>query len=269
MTAMHARSPVGALVVLAAVAGLALGGGTVPSTAALVGLALLALAGAGTVAWPGLPAVVLVAPGAVLVGVGVAADVDGPGWLPVAAGLVVCVASPLALDVDRRWSGSIAAPVLYAIAALAVVGCVPDTEEARVLAAAAVVGALLGLAPPLRSLGAVGTPAAVGLLVWVSAFDARGRPAAFVGAAAALGLLALEPIGARLRRGRAWVRGRAGVVVLIGGQLVLAAVASRVIGLERDLATAGVLVLPWAVVAIAVGAAVGREPSSERRAVAP
>jgi hypothetical protein len=258
MTAVTRWAPLGLCTVALTVAALALSSGTeVPPVAALLGLVLLAAAG-GLAADRSLTVrMATAAPGAALVGL--AADLPGPGWVAAGVSVAALVVGPLAADADERWEPVGGAAAALAISSVALFLCVPDTEEATVLAVAAVAAAVASRVPGLRALGAAGTPALIGLFLWVGAFDARGRPAAFVGVVGTLALLALEPIGMRLRRHRhRLIRGRVAVGVLLVGQVALSLWASRVAGLGDSPARAVALLAPVIVVGIALGALAGR-----------
>jgi hypothetical protein len=241
-----------------------------PPTLAIVGLGVLAVAGtvAGAVA-PRLPGklivgMVLAAPGAGLVAL--SGRFDHPWWLGATAAAAIVVAAPLVADADRRWgrwgSEKGGTPVAFAIASVGVFACVPDTEEAWVLLVVAVVAAVISVVTPWRTLGASGSFACTGVLVWVAAFDARGRPAAVIGAVTALGLLVWEPIGARLRGARLGKHRVHSRVALVLAHAALAAYASRVVGLERSVWSAVAFAVPAVVVGITVGALVGARSGS-------
>jgi hypothetical protein len=257
--------------------GVALSGATVAALAlrtdalappgwAIVGLVMLAIAGGCT---PGKLArgIALAMPGAALVGF--AGHLDRPGWMATAAAAAIVVAAPLVADAAARWVCWDAGPLAFAISALGVYGCVPDTEEALVLLVVALGAAVVSCLPRFRRLGAAGATACVGVLVWIAALDARGRPSAFVGAVTALGLLLWEPLGVYVR---AWtgrrprVSGRGAQVVIIVGHAALAAYASRVVGLTHAVGTALVLAVPGALVGIAIGFVAGIEPGEGMRA---
>ena len=228
-----------------------------PPTLAIVGFGVLAVAGAVSPSKL-IVGMMLAAPGAGLVAL--SGRFDHPWWLGATAAAAIVVAAPLVADADRRWgrwgSEKGGTPVAFAIASVGVFACVPDTEEAWVLLAVAVVAAVISVLTPWRTLGASGSFACTGVLVWVAAFDARGRPAAVIGAVAALGLLVWEPIGARLRGARLGEHRVHSRVALVLAQAALAAYASRVVGLERSVWSAVALAVPAVVVGIAVGALV-------------
>ncbi len=231
-----------------------------PPPAALLGLLVLGV-GAALTRDRIFVGMVLTVPGAALVGF--AGDLGGRSGsgttaLALAATLAIAVAAPLVADADAHWSSVGGGPVALAIAGIGVYVCVPDTEEAIVLAVVLLGGALASRLPRLHALGPLGSPPLVGLYVWVGATDARGRHAAFVGVVGALALLVLEPVGARLRGARpAAVRGRAALVVLAGGQVALAAYAGRVPGLQSSVGRAIVLLAPALVVGLGLGVLAG------------
>lgn len=183
----------------------------------------------------------------------------GPSWVAPAA-LVVALAAAVALpDFDRRRRDPALGPLLYAVSALGVYFTVPDTEEAVVLAAVAVPVGVLALPFGVR-LGPRGAAAAGGLLVWVVGVGGRGREGSVVGGLCCLGLLAVEPATAWLRRSLGQRAGlRAWFAVLVYASIVHAAavlVASRWAGLHRGpydaLAIAAPTLLAAAALAIAL-----------------
>ena len=274
------RSLLGVLLVVATLAGLRLTHALEASTVVLAGLVLL-FVGAELAAQRGGLTVALacVAPGAALLAT---AGYEGADWFAPAVGLTIVVVAPLASDADRHWARRGAAPLWYALACIGQYVCVPDTEEARVLLVASFGAAGISLLLlRWRAFGPGGTSAAIGLFVWIAAVDARGRPAAFIGAVGALGLLALEPLGRRLwasrapkpssrastRPGRARTRpNRVAFLALLATQPLLAAYSGRVVGLEPAPKVALTLLIPALAVGVAAGflAARGSGPRSDR-----
>jgi hypothetical protein len=233
-----------------------------PPAAAIAGLALLGAGAALHVGRSLLVGVVLSIPGAALIGF--AGDLDRPDWIAAAAAVTIAVAAPLLVAAEKAWARSPGVPVAFAVSAVGLYGCVPDTEEARVLLGVALVAALLSLIPSMHSFGIVGAAMSSGLFVWIAAFDAPGRPSAFVGATAALALLLTDAIGSRLRGARPpMARGHAGGVVALAGHTVLAAYASRVAGLEQSVGSAVALAVPALMAALALS--VVTAPTTPRR----
>lgn len=234
--------PLGIVVVVLAVVGLEMRGAMVPPPTVLAGLGVLALGGWAGAGRGRLLAFAGAVPGAVLLAFG---DYGGPSWIATAAVASTVVAAPLTADADREWARAGAVPLWYALSCVGLYACVPDTEEARVLVVVALAAAVLSRVPWLRTFGAPGSYAAVGLFVWIAAYDARGRPAAFIGAVGALGLLALEPVGRWVRARRApLVSGSSAFLALLAVQAVLAASSSRIAGLAEQPRDALVRVLP-------------------------
>lgn len=197
---------------------------------------------------------------------------------PALVAAAVAVAAALAAF-DRRWRSLGLAPVLLAVTAAGIWATVPDVEAALVLLGAALPMALLGWPPflarraparPPPAFGVAGSLAVAGVLVWAVASGGTGRPGSVVGGLACLGLLAVEPAVRALdprrrspldplerRPGLAWAA--------LAAQLVLVAVAARVVGRPERAATAlGLAVLELGL-AVAAGAAVARRPSRSRR----
>lgn len=270
---MTRLAPLGIALGAATVAGFALFPDPItPPWLALAGLVLLVVAGVPEVKL--VARFALAAPGAALVGI--AGDFDRPflvialppdtlapaTWMAEAAAVVILVAAPLVADADARWARTCpgAGPFAFAIAAGGLFGCVPDTEEAWVLLVVAVAAAALSLLPlpRIQHLGAAGAMASTGVFVWIAAFDARGRPAAFVGAVTALGLLVWEPLGVRIHaRSQAHVHRP---VAMLAAHVALTAYASRVVGLEKSVGVAVALAVPAALAGIAAGALLGPRP---------
>jgi hypothetical protein len=218
-------------------------------------------------------------------GVGGAAVALGPAAggpaLPVpwpAVALAAAGAGALLADFDRRWRGRGLAPALLAISAAGIYLTVPDVEAALAALGAALPLALLGWPGPLArvpgqpppSLGVVGALAVAGLLVGTAAAGSAGRPGAFVGALACLGVLAVEPLAVRLDPGRRSALGppggrRAGWSAL-AAQLALAAVAARVVGRPATVAEALPLAALLLGLALAVALAVASRSSWQRTA---
>ena len=212
------RWPVAGLVVVAGSTAAFARQGEALAVPLLAGVILLGLAGLVPLHWR-VPAL---APGALLLASEIPSSL--PTWAGglVAAGCVVAGAfGPL---VDSRHHPGVG-PALLAGAALGAWACVPDVEQAGVVAGAAGAIALVALVVPM-SLGASGTAAASGLLLWAAASGAIGRPASLIGAAASLGLLVVGVVG--LPRAPTL---RAGAAI-VAGQAALIAVTSRVAGLR-------------------------------------
>jgi hypothetical protein len=230
--------------------------------ALLIGLVFLFIGGelavrtrAGLVA-----GLVFAVPGALCVAV--ARDLPGPAWVPWLVGIGTVVGAASGADVDRRTGRLGLGPVLFLISVGGVYATVPDTEVVRALVGAAIPLAIVGW--PLRAarLGAGGTAAAIGWLLWVAAFEGYGRPGSIIGAFGALALLATEAWGRQYGRSR--IIGLAQTVSLpaltasvVGAQIVLALYASRIAGLVDDGLVALVLVIPGLVGGVAFGAIAG------------
>jgi hypothetical protein len=179
-------------------------------------------------------------PGAVVVG---ASLPDGwPLWMRVLAVAAAAVGGSLAVATDR--AGPSVTPALFAIGAVGVYFCVPDTETAAVL-----VGALLAGTAWLfvsRARAAVGVSALTGLFAWIAVDGGVGRPGSVVGGLACLGLVLLLPVTRALPRRRSWL------VVLLVLQAALVAYESRVAGGETRGWAALALTVPAFVLAAAV-----------------
>ncbi len=234
-------------------------------TSVAVGLALLAAGGlaAGRLSrrHPGraFAGIVLAMPGTLVLAAHihvppVHASNKAPWIAPfVVASIVVC--APLVADFDRRFADRGWPLLLYAISVVGVFFTVPDTERALVLLGVSLPMILLGWPFTFASLGFGGSYAAVGVLVWVSATEGRGRHTAIIGGIACLGLIVIEPAARLLRRGRATVfeglsRSRWMVPPIATLHLVLVFVASRVAGIRRVMGLTVAVVVVELVLAI-------------------
>jgi hypothetical protein len=182
-----------------------------------------------------------VIPGAALVALSV--HPRAAVWTPWLVGAVIVGGAPLVTGFDRDHPGW--GPPFLALSVLGVLGTVPDTEAALVLAGAALPVAVLGWPFRLARLGSAGSLASLGLVCWMVGWGGGGRDGAVLGGLACLGLLLAEPL-ARLLSGRrsADLWGRPGVFAAGTAHLLLVLVASRVAGLQQALAAAAVVALP-------------------------
>ncbi len=161
-------------------------------------------------------------PGAVVVG---ASLPDGwPFWMRVVATAAAAIAGSLAVATNRDAPRLV--PPLFAISAVAVYFCVPDTEASVVLVGALLAGAVWIVVPRARA--SVGVGSLTGLFAWVAVDGGVGRPGSVIGGVACLGVLVLLPL---VRRPR-WTA-RALVVVLLV-QVALVVYESRVAGAESS-----------------------------------
>lgn len=136
------------------------------------------------------------------------------------------------------------AAVLFAVAAVGLYACVPDTEHARTLLGALLAAGLLGLDPALPA--APGASAVTGLFVWTAVVGGHARPGAVVGAIACLGVLVLAPLAG-------WARvGRSAPALFLGVQVVLVAFTSRVAGFRQSRGAAAALAAPALVIAFVI-----------------
>jgi hypothetical protein len=258
----RATLPLGLVFVVATLLALDVRDVEVPPPPVVVGLGLLAVAGMLTARRGALLALLSAAPGAALLGFG---DYPGASWHGPAVAVTTLLVAPLATSADREWERRGSVPLWYGLACVGLYLCVPDTEEARVLLVVAFAAAVASRLPVLRSFGAGGTGAAIGLFAWIAAFDARGRPASFIGAAGALGLVALEPVGRWIRRHRApLLRGSAAFFSLLVVQLVLDVYSSRVVGLGDSPGRAVLGLAPVLVFGIAAGGIAGAGAATRR-----
>jgi hypothetical protein len=150
------------------------------------------------------------------------------------------------------------AAAMFAVSAVGLYACVPDTEHAKVLLAALVIAGALGIDPRLPA--TVGVSALTGLFVWTSAVGGHGRPGSVLGAIACLGVLVVGPLAG-------WARvGRASPWLVIPVQVALVAYLSRAAGFQETVAGAAALAVPaLAVVGAVLAIAVRRQAGATRR----
>ncbi len=189
-------------------------------------------------------------------------------WIAPLTVISIVVGAPLVADFDRRFHDRGWPMVLYAVSVVGVFYTVPDTERALVLLGVVIPLLFLGWPVVFSSLGNAGAYTAVGVLVWVSATEGRGRHTAIIGGVACLGLLVVEPLARAFRGGRTTLFDRmpasASMVVPTAAiHLALVFVASRVAGIRRGLGTSIAIVVIELALATAVLARLDR-PYRER-----
>jgi hypothetical protein len=202
----------------------------------------------------------LVLPGAWLVAT--SADFAGPDWVVPLVIATVTLGGPMAADLDRRGARLGLGPVLWLITVFGVYATVPDTELVRPLVGVAIPLALCGWPLRVARLGAGGVAAAIALLMWVGAAEGYGRHGSIVGAAAALGLFLVEPIGRHLFRRRVvpWSRvmtPRAFGLTFVAVDVLLVAWGTRIAGFQEDGLPALLLWIPGLVAGVVLGGLLG------------
>jgi hypothetical protein len=185
------------------------------------------------------------------------------GGLPAAAVVsLTALGAPLiaALDFDLG-DGRLTALAL-ALGAAGVWACVPDTEVARGVLGACVAATVVWVFGPRRQLGWVAVVAICIGVATAIAWGARGRPAAAIGAAGCLSLLALLPIvnAALTRSGRSLPS--LPVLAVIDGVVVL--LASRWVGLRDSTRSSAVAMLVVVVLATAALWACSRKADRQK-----
>lgn len=195
-----------------------------------------------------------------------------PVLAPAAGAVAAAVAS-----FDRRWRELGLLPALLAVTAAGIWATVPDVEAALVLLGAAVPLTLLGWPGPLAgwrpapaAFGIAGSVAVAAVLTWTVATGGAGRPGSVVGGLVCLGLLAVEPavrlLDPRRRSPLDPLEHRPRLAVAaLATQLVLVALAARVVGRPERAATALVLAALELGLALAAGTALARRLSPSRR----
>ena len=192
-----------------------------------------------------------------------------PLWpeLAVVTGLVG-MAGLLVADFDgQERPGQLTLPLL-ALSAVGIWATVPDVEAALPVLGAVLPLALLGWPVRLAGdrAGALGPPGALAggvLLAWTVLTGGAGRGGSIVGGLAALGVLGVVPVVRRLDAHRVRPRGpRLGRFeapwMMLTAQLLLVAVASRIVGRQETVAQALPLALLELGAAVALGVAGGR-----------
>ena len=243
-----------ALVVAALIAIENARGGVPVSDRLVVGLALLVVGPMVAVLRPSAWTVAIATvPGAAVVAWAASLE-NHVDWVPPLVFVATVIGAALVADFDRANARAGLGPVLIAATAFAMYTALPDTEQIIAVAGAALPIALLGAPLPLASLGTPGAASCVGLLAWVAAIGGRARPGSFVGAAACLGVMLVEPPVRRALQ-RSWhlrplepLSARTMLIVVL--HLGLIAGTSRAAGLETSGAESGAL----AAIALAGGA---------------
>lgn len=203
---------------------------------------------------------VLVLPGAYLVAT--SADFAGPDWVVPLVTATVTLGGPMAADLDRRGARLGLGPVLWLITVFGVYVTVPDTELVRPLVGVAIPLALCGWPLRVARLGAGGAAAGIALLMWVGAAEGYGRPGSIIGAASALGLFLVEPVGRALLKRRVvpWSRvmsPRAFMFVFVAAQVGVVFWGTRVAGFQTDGLPALLLWIPGLAVGVVLGGLLG------------
>lgn len=255
-----------ALATLAAIAWLVPGHGlrVRGSVVAAIGLLWLAGALAGRLEDHRGPAGALLAvPGGLMLAGGTPGV---PGWAGVLLVVGPAVAGTLTADVDDRHGGTGTSTLAFALALVGMYFTVPDTELSRSALGAAAPLVLLAWPFTLARFGRGGSYAATGVFLWIAVIDGAGRPGSIVGAAACLGVLLAEPVG-RMLAGRdgAAIGVGAPPAVLIGMQVVVVFLCSRVAGFRTSGSSAALLAGVVLAAAVAVTASLARTRTAPRR----
>jgi hypothetical protein len=186
-------------------------------------------------------------PGALVIA---AALPDGwPFWIRLVTTVAAAVGG--SLTVATNVAAPRLVPALFAVTAVGIFYCVPDTEAPAAVVGALAVGCVLVLEPRLRT--ALGAAALTGIVAWVTAYGGMGRPGSVVGGIACLGVLLL-PIGRVRHHSTRWI------VPLLAVQVALVVYESRVAGAESSAWAAAALSVPAFVVAAGVLLLMGRRP---------
>ena len=188
-------------------------------------------------------------PGALVVG---AALPDGwPLWTRVVTTATAAIGGSLTAATSHATPRL--APAMFAVSAVGLYFCVPDTEAPAVILGALAVGSVLVLERRLQP--AVGAAALAGLFAWVSAYGGLGRAGAVVGGVACLGALLL-PIARVAPRSTWWM------VTVLAVHIALVGYESRVAGAESSAWAAAALSVPAFAIAAAVLVVGSRRPAT-------
>jgi len=231
------------------IGGLALAAGTMVAlttrtsipVALWIGVVALGVAGIFPVArWV---AGILALPGAWVVAY--ATDLEVTGSLKLFLLVAIALAAPIIADFDDHHQVRSLGLPLLSITILGVFFTLPDTEHAVILFGVVIPLAFLGWPRPLARLGAPGSFATIGVLMWVIAADGLGRPSSVIGATAALGILLAEPVGRRVCEwlGHDHHRQTLNAIIIGGLQLIVVLIASRLAGVMPHVWQASALVL--------------------------
>lgn len=183
------------------------------------------------------------------------------GALPAAAVIAVAaLGGPLIAVLDLHVGDGRLTALGLTLSAAGVWTCVPDTEVARGVLGACVAATAVWFVGPRRHLGWVAVIAMCTGLAAAIAWGARGRPAAAIGAAGCLSLLALLPVMERLWRGSG--RSLPSLPVLAAIDAVAVVLASRWIGLGHSIRTAALEMLVLVALEVVVVFATSRTPAS-------
>ena len=169
-------------------------------------------------------------------------DVD---WVPAFVVIATVIGAALLGDFDRTFRRTGLGPVLVAVTALGVYVCVPDTEQAVVLAGATIPFVVLGWPRPLASMGSTGAFAFAGLVTWTAAVGGHARPGSIIGATGCLGAMVVVPAARRVVRVRSLPQARRpwtpDAYRLLALHCVLVAISSRIAGLRQSAFPAGII----------------------------
>ena len=198
----------------------------------------------------------LLAPGAAILATLPALSPLVPVWVLLLLGTVTALGGALVADADRYAREFGAGPVCLAVTVVGVYLTVPDSHLALVLLPLILAVALLAWPVVLLRLGAGGSGAVVGLLLFVVVVGGRGRLSAVIGGTACLGLLVAEPLARALRGGRSVLDRLPATptsAVMIGlAQLGVVLLVSRVAGLRPDVTSSAVIAGGTLVAAVGV-----------------
>jgi len=127
------------------------------------------------------------------------------GWLRVVVIALICVIGPLVAGGDTATKSMALGPALLVVTIAGIYLCTPDTEEVRTLLGVAIVLAVLSWPLGWLRLGRAGSVAAVAIVAWAAALDARGHPVTLLGAVGCLGAIAISLFTARRANTRAQI----------------------------------------------------------------
>jgi hypothetical protein len=196
-------------------------------------------------------------------------------WVRILIAVLIPLGGFLIGEFERRHEHLGLGVIYFTLAVLGMFAAVPDTEQALIIGAAAVVLTLLAWPKVAASVGTEGAYTAVAVFLWITAEGGTARPPSILGSAACLGYLLLEPLIVRLRPRAVDLLSRMrrnwwGAMVASIPQFLLVVVCSRIAARFSIMLPAILIVLVG--FALAIGAAlyaVARMPEPEEVAPSP
>lgn len=190
-------------------------------------------------------------PGAVVLGIA-ASRAGSSTESAIAVAVVACVTVHALARSDVDWRGTGLGPALAATTAAGAYVCTPETGHTLPVFAAAGGVAVVAIAVGTPRLGALGTGAIVGLVLWAGAIDGSSRSGAVVAVGACGLATAVEWFVRRWNPRAPSVTGRRGALAALVVVAVAVLLLSRVAGLVDSAPVATAIAVP-VLVLLAVG----------------